>query len=164
MRETLQEYFRRGGFLRIYPSKNSNIYDKFFGPSTNTPATGQGASSFGQNQGSQTQNSASSSGMSASRISNKVLHRLLYSDDLASYPNSSLIRKFSKTFSKYQVLSSTPQADEGILAPQDKTAGPSSILRDPQSSNQRTAAGGANMGYADDGGHDPGTPFKTKDG
>ena len=55
----------------------------------------------GQNQGSQTQNSTSSSGMSASRISNKVLQRLLYSDDLASYPNSSLIRKFSKTFSKY---------------------------------------------------------------
>ena len=58
----------------------------------------------------------------------------------------------------------TPQADEGILAPQDKTAGASSILRDPQSSNQRTAAGGANMGYADDGGNDPGTPFKAKDG
>jgi hypothetical protein len=28
--ETLQENFRKGGFLRIYPSKNSNIYDNFF--------------------------------------------------------------------------------------------------------------------------------------
>lgn len=33
-----------------------------------------------------------------------MLHRLLYSDELASYPNSTLIRKFSKTFSKYQIL------------------------------------------------------------
>ena len=30
LRETLQENFRRGGFLRIYPSKNSNIYDSYF--------------------------------------------------------------------------------------------------------------------------------------
>jgi len=29
LRETLQENFRKGGFLRIFPSKNSNIYDKF---------------------------------------------------------------------------------------------------------------------------------------
>lgn len=35
LRETLQENFRKGGFLRIFPSKNSNIYDKFFGPATN---------------------------------------------------------------------------------------------------------------------------------
>lgn len=102
--------------------------------------------------------------MSASRISNKVLHRLLYSDELASYPNSSLIRKFSKTWSKYQVLSSTPQTDEGILAPQEKTAGASSVLRDPQSSNQRAAASGKGIGYIDDGGNDPGTPLKVKDG
>jgi len=31
LRETLQESFRKGGFLRIYPSKTSNVYDKFFG-------------------------------------------------------------------------------------------------------------------------------------
>ena len=30
LRETLQEHFRKGGFLRIYPSKNSNIYDQYF--------------------------------------------------------------------------------------------------------------------------------------
>ena len=30
LKETLQENFRKGGFLRIYPSKNSNIYDTFF--------------------------------------------------------------------------------------------------------------------------------------
>lgn len=32
LRETLQENFRKGGFIRIFPSKNSNIYDKFFAP------------------------------------------------------------------------------------------------------------------------------------
>jgi hypothetical protein len=30
LRETLQEHFRKGGFLRIYPSRNSNIYDQYF--------------------------------------------------------------------------------------------------------------------------------------
>ena len=37
LRETLQESFRKGGFLRIYPSKTSNIYDKFFAHSPTTP-------------------------------------------------------------------------------------------------------------------------------
>ena len=31
LKDTLCENFRKGGFLRIYPSKNSNIYDKYFG-------------------------------------------------------------------------------------------------------------------------------------
>jgi hypothetical protein len=30
-RETMQEQFRKGGFHRIFPCKNSNIYDKYFG-------------------------------------------------------------------------------------------------------------------------------------
>ena len=34
LRETLQEHFRKGGFLRIYPSKNSNIYDQYFTSTT----------------------------------------------------------------------------------------------------------------------------------
>lgn len=37
LRETLQESFRKGGFLRIYPSKNSNIYDKFMSNAGATP-------------------------------------------------------------------------------------------------------------------------------
>lgn len=28
--ETVQEYSRRGEFVRIYPARNSKIYDKFF--------------------------------------------------------------------------------------------------------------------------------------
>ena len=30
LRESLHEYFRKGNFLRIYPSVNSDIYDKYF--------------------------------------------------------------------------------------------------------------------------------------
>lgn len=30
IRDTLTEDFRKGNFIRIYPSKNSNIYDKYF--------------------------------------------------------------------------------------------------------------------------------------
>lgn len=30
IRETLQEHARRNNFVRIYPSKNSDIYDGFF--------------------------------------------------------------------------------------------------------------------------------------
>lgn len=51
LRETLQENFRKGGFLRIYPSKNSNIYDKYFG-GPNNAQNGPGASVLGGNQGS----------------------------------------------------------------------------------------------------------------
>ena len=28
--ESLSEYSRKGNFVRIYPSKNSNLYDQFF--------------------------------------------------------------------------------------------------------------------------------------
>jgi hypothetical protein len=28
--ETVEEYCKRGNFVRIYPSKQSNMYDKFF--------------------------------------------------------------------------------------------------------------------------------------
>jgi len=53
LRETLQENFRKGGFLRIYPSKNSNIYDKYFGVGTNNnnagAQNGPGASILGGN-------------------------------------------------------------------------------------------------------------------
>jgi len=53
LRETLQENFRRGGFLRIYPSKNSNIYDKFLNYHQPTnQGGGPSTSSFGQNQSS----------------------------------------------------------------------------------------------------------------
>ncbi|CAG9328553.1 unnamed protein product [Blepharisma stoltei] len=31
LKETLEEWDRRGGFLRIYPSKDSDAYDQFFG-------------------------------------------------------------------------------------------------------------------------------------
>lgn len=35
IRETLAEYSRRGNFIRIYPSKGSDMYDPFFlGPRT----------------------------------------------------------------------------------------------------------------------------------
>ena len=30
IRETNAEYMRRGNFIRIYPSKNSDIYDQYF--------------------------------------------------------------------------------------------------------------------------------------
>lgn len=30
IRETVNEYQRRGNFIRIYPAKNSDIYDQFF--------------------------------------------------------------------------------------------------------------------------------------
>jgi hypothetical protein len=30
VRETAAEYQRRGNFIRIYPAKNSDIYDQFF--------------------------------------------------------------------------------------------------------------------------------------
>jgi hypothetical protein len=30
VRETQAEYLRRGNFVRIYPAKNSDIYDCFF--------------------------------------------------------------------------------------------------------------------------------------
>ena len=75
MRETLQENFRRGGFLRIFPSKNSNIYDKYFIPLASPAAlTGQ-------------QTPAGMQAMANSaRISNKILHKLMFSDELAAYP------------------------------------------------------------------------------
>lgn len=28
--ETVEEYCKRGNFVRIYPSKQSNLYDKYF--------------------------------------------------------------------------------------------------------------------------------------
>lgn len=146
--------------MRIYPSKNSNIYDKFFGQPNNQGAN-QPASSFGQNQGSQNQiSSASNGGTSTSRVSNKVLHRLLYSDELASYPNNTLIRKFSKTFSKYQVLNQMTPASESIAA-QEKTPAPSSIaLREQQSSNQSINGMSGAAGDFDDRANDQSTPLK----
>lgn len=30
IRETCQEYQKRGNFIRIYPAKNSDIYDQYF--------------------------------------------------------------------------------------------------------------------------------------
>jgi hypothetical protein len=30
VRETCSEYLKRGNFIRIYPAKNSDIYDQFF--------------------------------------------------------------------------------------------------------------------------------------
>lgn len=30
IRETLQEYQRKGNFIRIYPAKNTDIYDYYF--------------------------------------------------------------------------------------------------------------------------------------
>ena len=30
IKDTLQEYYRKGDFIRIYPSKNSDIYDQYF--------------------------------------------------------------------------------------------------------------------------------------
>jgi len=55
LRETLQENFRKGGFLRIYPSKNSHVYDKYFGNNSQT------------------------------KIGNKYLHGLLFSEDIVPY-------------------------------------------------------------------------------
>ena len=99
--------------------------------------------------------------MSTSRISNKILHRLLYSDELASYPNSTLIRKFSKTFSKYQILNQMPQANESIVAAQEKAPAPSSIaLREQQSSNQSINGMSGTTGDFDDRANDQSTPLK----
>lgn len=161
LRETLQEYFRRGGFLRIYPSKNSNIYDKYFGQPTNQGAN-QPTSSFGQNQGASSQvTSSSGGGASASRISNKMLHRLLYSDELAAYPNSTLIRKFSKTFSKHQILNQAPSASENMPVAQEKSPAPSAIaLREQQSSNHSINGASGAAGDLDDQANDQSTPLK----
>lgn len=71
LRETLQENFRKGGFLRIYPSKNSNIYDRYF------KDCAQPAQIFGTQMHS----------LSQLKITNRLLHSLLFTDDLLPYQN-----------------------------------------------------------------------------
>jgi len=106
LRETLQENFRKGGFLRIYPSKNSNIYDKYFGGGTNNnnagaAQNGPGASILGGNQGNNITTSNQSTMLSASRMSNKILYKFLYSDEIIPYQNHTQMKKFHRTFSRY---------------------------------------------------------------
>ena len=53
----------------------------------------------------------------ASRLSNKILHKLLFSDEIAPYP----MKRFQKTVSKHQVIYQTangqsqPQAETSQL-------------------------------------------------
>jgi len=99
--------------------------------------------------------------MPASRISNKILHRLLYSDELAAYPNNSLIRKFSKTFSKHQILSQMTQASDSMAGAQDKSSTPSMMaLREGQSSNQSINGGGGTVADFEDQHADQGSALK----
>lgn len=90
LRETLQENFRKGGFLRIYPSKNSNIYDAYF----------QQAGQKTAQVPPQTSSSNVSAQM-ASKLSNKILHKLLYSEELIPYQNQLIMKKFNRTISKH---------------------------------------------------------------
>ena len=75
--------------MRIFPSKNSNIYDKYF-----VPLAGSAVPT-----GLQTP-AGIQPGTNSARISNKILHKLLFSDELAAYPQ----KRFQRTMSKHQVL------------------------------------------------------------
>jgi hypothetical protein len=78
----LQENFRKGGYLRIYPSKNSNVYDKYFGNTNHT------------------------------KMSNKMLHSLLFSEEIIPYQNRAIVRNFQLTMSRHQMIPSANSSDQ----------------------------------------------------
>lgn len=87
LRETLQEHFRKGGFLRIFPSFNSHVYDRLFeGNNTTSKAAGSGLSNF------QTRNSTVQPGVNNSnyRSFSTSLSNLQLSGQHQSAPGQSL--------------------------------------------------------------------------
>jgi hypothetical protein len=100
LRETLQENFRRGGFIRIFPSRNSNLYDRYFAPSQSHLQATASSQNFNSQQ------AALQHQPQPSRLSNKILHKLMFTDELVPYP----LKRFQKTFSKYQVIYAAKEA------------------------------------------------------
>lgn len=84
LKDTILENFRRGGFYRIYPSFNSNVYDEFFMPSCKQDPRAQQSPS--------------------SRHINLEIFKLLYSEELLSYNNPNVLSQYKLTLSRHQML------------------------------------------------------------
>lgn len=85
IRDTLLEDSRKGNFIRIYPSKNSDFYDQYFV----TP-----------------------------RISNKVLHKFLYSDELIIWE---VPRNFAFSSYNQNAYTLTNKQSESLMKKNKKT-------------------------------------------
>jgi hypothetical protein len=86
IRETLLEDSRKGNFIRIYPSKNSDFYDQYFV----TP-----------------------------RVSNKVLHKFLYSDELVIWE---VPRNFAFSSYNQNAYTLTNKQSESLMKKVKKTS------------------------------------------